>query len=75
MFAMFVFHALLLTFITAPLTALIIPKKHLERMLAEKFAVEEGQEVPSPELGSVDGDSEKRSSSVLGDAEPNLPRI
>ncbi|KAF9468401.1 Sodium/hydrogen exchanger [Collybia nuda] len=67
MFAMFVFHALLLTFITAPLTTLIIPKKHLQKMLANKITDSEGEgpsEVPSPEVGSVVDDSEKAQSVV-----------
>lgn len=69
---MFVFHALLLTFITAPLTALIIPKKHLQRMLAAKFAVSNGEEVPSPEVGSVDVDSEKGNPSIVDDSESSV---
>jgi hypothetical protein len=64
LFAMFVFHALLLTFITAPMTALIIPKKHLQRMIAAKTATADS-EAPSPESGSVDGDSEKVDPSIV----------
>lgn len=34
-FSMFVFHALVLTFITTPITALIVPEKHRLRLLVD----------------------------------------
>ncbi|KAF9459414.1 Sodium/hydrogen exchanger [Collybia nuda] len=73
-FAMFVFHALLLTFITTPITALIMPEKYRLRLLDSASSSQTTLGVIDPGIiDALDGEEKARGLNLTKPTDPEPP--